>query len=416
MKVRLEIQRIVRAHTGVVLARLVRTVRDLDLAEDALQEALLAALHTWPSDGIPDNPRAWLIASARHKAIDELRRRSHRARKAEELQWLAILQNEARTPDEPEGPIRDDMLRLIFTCCHPALAPEARVALTLRSIAGLETEEIARAFLVPTPTMAQRLVRAKKKIKTAKVPYRVPRAGEIRGRTNEVLAVVYLVFNEGYTATRGDELVRRDLCGVAISLGRSLARLLPDSAEVFGLLGLMLLHDARSEARCSPQGDLVLLDDQDRTRWHRGQIKEGLEITQHALGLPGLGTYALQAAIAAVHAEADSREQTDWRQIVGLYDLLYARTPTPVVALNRAVAVAMHQGPTAGLHLLASLAEPLDTYHLFHSAHADLLRRLGRHDEAAEAYRRALATPSNEAERRFLEGRIASLSIDEPSD
>ena len=408
MKARVEIQRIVRAHTGAVLARLVRSVRDLDLAEDALQEALIAALNTWPTDGLPDRPEAWLLTSARHKAIDELRRRTLRANKADELQWLATLQQDAEGP-RLDGPIRDDMLRLIFTCCHPALAPEARVALTLRVIAGLETDEIARAFLVPTPTMSQRLVRAKRKIKAAKVPYRVPNAGELRERTNEVLAVVYLIFNEGYAATQGAELVRRDLCGIAIRLGRSLTNLLPELSEVFGLLGLMLLHDARSSTRATPSGDLVLLEDQDRTRWNRKQIEEGLAVTQHALTLAKPGTYALQAAIAAVHAEAPSSADTDWRQIVGLYDLLYARNGSPVVALNRAVAVAMRDGPEAGLTLMDALAEPLDDYHLFHAARADLLRRLGHTDAAAEAYRRALGGPTNDAERRFLSARLSAM-------
>ena len=411
MKARLEIQRTVREHTGWVLARLVRTVRDLDLAEDALQEALIAALHTWPRDGVPDNPRAWLVSSARHKAIDELRRRTMRAQKAEELEWLATLQKEAGDPDL-EGPIRDDMLRLIFTCCHPALSPEARVALTLRAIAGLETEEIARAFLVPNATMAQRIVRAKKKIKAAKVPYRVPDADSLQARTGEVLAVIYLIFNEGYSATSGTELVRRDLCGVAIRLGRALAGLLPHDGEVVGLVGLMLLHDARSEARSSATGDLILLADQDRSRWKQAQIEEGLRTVQHGLQLGSPGPYVLQAAIAAVHSEAKTSAQTDWAQIVGLYECLLAAVPTPVVALNRAVAVAMHEGPEAGLTLLEALAEPLATYHLYHATQADLLRRLGRKQEAAQAYARALAAPCNDAERRFLEARLASVNED----
>ncbi len=410
MKARLEIQRIVRAHTGSVLARLMRTVRDLDLAEDALQEALEAALKAWPQEGVPNNPHAWLVGTARHRAIDELRRRTMRARKTEELQWLATLQAETQAGGPVADPIRDDMLRLIFTCCHPALSPEARVALTLRTIAGLQTDEIARAFLVPTATMAQRLVRVKKKIRAANVPYRVPGASEMGERTAGVLAVVYLVFNEGYSATQGQHLVRRDLCGVAIRLGRSLARLLPDRSEVFGLLGLMLLHDARCEARCTPEGDLVLLDDQDRSTWNQHQIEEGLAVTQHALRLPGPGPYALQAAIAAVHAEAPTSADTDWRQIVGLYDLLQARLASPVVALNRAVAIAMRDGPRAGLALVDELEAPLRSYHLFHAARADLLRRLDRPRDAADAYRQALANPCHEAERRFLERRLASLT------
>ena len=409
MKARVEIQRTVRAHSGWVLARLMRTVHDLDLAEDALQEALLAALRTWPTDGVPDNPRAWLVSSARHKVIDELRRRTLRARKAEELQWLASLQQEVWTP-EIEGPIRDDMLRLIFTCCHPALSFEARVALTLRAIAGLETEEIARAFLVPPPTMAQRIVRAKKKIKAANVPYRVPDGEAIAERTREVLAVVYLIFNEGYSATAGAELVRRDLCKVAIRLGRSLVRLLPDDGEVFGLLALMLLHDARSDARSTDSGDLILLLDQDRSRWHRSQIEEGLRVVERALRLDSPGPYALQAAIAAVHSEAPNGDATDWAQIVALYDCLLACVPSPIVALNRAVAVSMHQGPNAALGLLDGLEEPLAHYHLFHATRADFHRRLGRRQDAARAYERALASPCNDAERKFLQGRLAALS------
>lgn len=408
MKVRLEIQRAMREHSGSVLARLVRSVRDLDVAEDALQDAFVAALHAWPKDGVPDNPRAWLLASARNRAIDELRRRTMRSSKTDELEWLANLERDMGEP-ELGGPIRDDMLRLIFTCCHPALAPEARVALTLRAIAGLETEEIARAFLVGTPTMAQRLVRAKKKIRAAGVPYRVPKANAIEARTKEVLAVVYLIFNEGYTATHGEELVRRDLCGVAIRLGRSLAQLLPNHGEVLGLVGLMLLHDARSAARANDTGELVLLDDQDRRRWHQPQIEEGLAVTQQALRLARPGPYALQAAIAAVHAEAPTSQDTDWKQIAALYEYLLARAPTPVVALNRAVAVAMDQGPEAGLALLSDLEKPLADYHLFHAARADLLRRLGRYEEAKDAYNRALAAPCNDAERRFLEARRASL-------
>ena len=407
MKARLEVQRVVREHSGWVLARLVRTLQDLDLAQDALQEALLAALHQWPSEGVPDEPRAWLVRSARNKAIDELRRRTMRTNKAVELTWLAQLEREVGMP-QLDGPIRDDMLRLIFTCCHPAIAPEARVALTLRTVAGLETEEIARAFLVPNATMAQRLVRAKKKIRDAKVPYRVPGVQAIEERTREVLAVVYLIFTEGHSASSGAQVVRRDLCHVAIRLGRSLAELLPEHGEVFGLLGLMLLHHARSEARTTPAGDLILLEEQDRSLWNYASIEEGRRMTERALRL-GADAYALQAAIAAVHSEAATSRDTDWRQIVGLYDRLVERAGTPVVQLNRAVAVAMWQGPAAGLELLGQFEEPLANYHLFHAARADLLRRLGRSAEAAAAYRRALDAPSNDADRRFLMARLAAI-------
>lgn len=408
MKTRLEIQRVVREHHGWVLARLVRTVRDLDLAEDALQEALLAALKQWPESGVPPTPRAWLVAAARNKIIDELRRKTRLNHKGPELQWLAALEQEAREPDV-EGPIRDDMLRLIFTCCHPALAPEARVALTLRVIAGLETEEIARAFLVGAPTMAQRLVRAKRKIQDAGVPYAVPKAEALPQRLAEVLAVIYLIFNEGYAATRGQQIVRGDLCQVAIRLGRALVTVLPEHGEVYGLMGLMLLHDARAAARAGPSGDLILLHEQDRTLWRRPQIQEGIAFVQHGLQHPPAGPYAVQAAIAAVHAEAEEAEQTDWAQIVGLYDYLMLRGPTPVIALNRAVAVAMHHGPEAGLRLLDGLSDQLSDYHLFFSTQADLHRRLGHRAQAAEAYRRALALDCNDAERRFLERRLREL-------
>ncbi|MCA9551346.1 MAG: sigma-70 family RNA polymerase sigma factor [Myxococcales bacterium] len=407
MRARLEIQRLAREHHGWVLARLVRTVRDLDLAEDALQDALLAALRQWPEAGIPDDPRAWLVSAARNKAIDALRHRALRTKKAEELGWLEALRAEVAAP--PEGPIRDDMLRLVFTCCHPALSLEARVALTLRAVAGLETEEIARAFLVPVPTMAQRLVRAKNKIKAAGIPFAVPGASDMPPRLESVLAVLYLVFNEGYAATSGAELVRRDLCGVALRLARALAELLPQEGEVLALYGLMLLHDARAEARSTPAGDLVLLADQNRARWDRAQVARGLDAVQHSLRLGAAGVYTVQAAIAAVHAEAETAEDTDWPQIVGLYDALMARAPTPVVALNRAVAVAMARGPAAGLALLEELAGPLAEYHLYHAARADLLRRMGARAEAAAAYRRALETPCNAAERRFLEGRLAAV-------
>jgi len=409
MDPRAEVQRVVRQHYGWVLARLMRSVHDIDLAQDALQQALEAALMQWPRGGLPESPRAWLVAAAKNRAIDELRRRTLHANKEDEIAGLHAL---TRTSDDPrdDQPIRDDMLRLVFTCCHPALGREAQVALTLRTIAGLETEEIAKAFLVPVSTMAQRLVRAKTKIRVAQVPYVVPSAEDWGDRLAGVLAVVYLVFNEGYVATHGQQLIRRDLCRIAIGLGRELCEMMPDSAEVDGLLALMLLTDSRSEARTSPTGDLVLLEDQDRRRWDRAQIDEGRSLTKRAVALPGPGPYALQAAIAAVHAEASDASATDWPQIVALYGELFTRAPTAVVALNRAVAIAMAFGPERGLSEMASLEEALAGYYLYYSARADLLRRLGRDGEAIAEYRRAIAACQNETERRFLERRVRALA------
>jgi len=393
-----------RQEYGRILASLIRVVRDFDLAEDSLQEAFAAALAQWPAQGPPQNPVAWLITTARHKAIDQLRRRELAERKRDDIAAL-VAQRE-------DTPVPLDMLRLIFTCCHPALAPEAQVALTLRTICGLSTEEIARAFIVPTPTLAQRLVRAKAKIKGARIPYEVPGDDELAERLDAVLAVIYLVFNEGYAASFGAELVRADLCAEAIRLGRLLVELLPAEPEPKGLLALMLLHDARRATRTDDDGAIVLLEDQDRSRWDRPKITEGAALVEHALHGRPPGQYAVQAAVAALHAQARSASATDWRQIAALYGVLMSIHPSPVVELNRAVAIAMADGLEHGLALLDTIHLP--GYHLLPAARADLLRRLGRHTEAADAYRQALALVTNEAERRFLERRLAEVTRPAP--
>ncbi len=404
----MDLDRFFREERGRILASLIRLLGDFDRAEEAMQDAFAIAAETWPRQGIPASPRAWIVGIARHKALDRLRRERIFAAKAPLLREEETVGSAADAADE----LPDDRLRLVFTCCHPALALEAQIALTLHTLGGLTTEELARAFLVPVPTMAQRLVRAKRKIRDAAIPYRIPARDELPERIDGVLATLYLIFNEGYAASSGEALVRRDLSAEAIRLARVLAELLPEELEPRGLLALMLLADARREARVDRNADLVLLEDQDRSKWDRAEIEEGLALVPSALTGRPPGPYALEAAIAALHARAPRAADTDWRQIAAIYAVLESVRPSPVVALNRAVAVAMEEGPQAGLSLVGEIERSgaLDGYYLLPAAKADLLRRLGRHAEAATAYRKALELVSTAPERRFLARRLDEVT------
>ena len=400
-----------RTDWGRIVATLIRSFGDFDVAEEAAQDAFAAAINQWPSEGVPNAPAAWIIQTAKHKAIDRLRRQTRFQEKVES--YASEIASTAEQPDPFNNAIADDRLRLIFTCCHPALAPEAQIALTLRTLCGLQTEEIARAFLVPPTTMAQRLVRAKRKIRDAGIPYKVPDSAEISERLDAVLTVIYLVFNEGYASTQGAQLVRDELCAEAIRLVRIVRMLMAPlpPAEVTGLLALMLLHHSRREARASKDGDLIVLEEQDRSRWRQDEITEALPFVRQALISPDAGSFTFQAAIAAEHCRARKPEDTDWRQIVAFYNRLQILQPTPIISLNRAVAVAMADGPQHGLALIDQIVAggELDDYHLLHAARADLLRRLGSVEEALENYARALELTTNESEKRFLEKQVRKL-------
>lgn len=413
------VEALYRSDWGRIVATLIKLLGDFDLAEEYAQEAFAAALDQWPTAGVPEFPRAWIVQTARHKAIDRLRRQTLFTEKIQS-QLVHDLASATTEPQYQTSEIPDERLRLIFTCCHPALAPEAQVALTLRTLCGLETDEIARAFLVPTPTMAQRLVRAKRKIRDARIPYVVPEANQIAERLDAVMTVIYLVFNEAYAATRGERLIRTDLAAEAIRLGRLVRTLMSPSlgdappAEATALLALMLLHDSRRESRIDEEGDVVLLEEQDRSRWNQPQIAEALPLAAEALR-GRAGAYALQAAIAAEHCKASRAEDTNWREIVRLYGELERLEPSPIVVLNRAVAIAMAQGPRSGLAIVDTLAASgdLDNYHLFHAARADLLRRIGSREEAAKSYGRALELVTNDRERRYLQRRLQDMQPSE---
>ena len=407
----MDFEKLHREESGRILSTLIRLLGDFDLAEEMLQEAYAAALQKWPAEGAPANPRAWLISTARHKAIDRLRRERTFEKKSQEIYKTSELSAPPAAELENEM-FPDDRLRLIFTCCHPALDNDAQVALTLRTVCGMTTDEISKAFLVPVQTMAQRIVRAKRKIRDAGIPYREPLQEDLQERVDSVLLVLYLIFNEGYLASSGDGLVRRELCAEAIRLGRVLCGLLPRQAEARALLGLMLLQNSRSDARVTADGELVLLDEQDRNLWRWDEIREGTELVQSALRSGAAGVYAIQASIASVHANARTAKETDWRQIVELYDVLLRENPSPVIEVNRAVAVAMAGSIEDGLAVLDSLENQheLTDFHLLPAARADLLRRLGRESEAANAYRRALSLATNDVERRFLSRRLATLT------
>jgi RNA polymerase sigma-70 factor (ECF subfamily) len=404
------VEAVFRAESGRIIAGLIRVSRSFDLAEEAMQDAFAAAIVSWDAGGVPDNPAAWITAAARRKLIDYARREQTRRNHEDQLLYESLCRSSA-IDEEMSRPFADDRLSLIFTCCHPAINMQAQVALTLRTLGGLTTSEIARAFLLPEPTLAQRLVRAQRKIQQARIPYQVPDAGSLPERLSAVQAVLYLIFNEGYSASSGDSLVRRELCAEAIRLARTLVELMPENPESMALLALMLLHDSRRDARSSEDGQLVALEEQDRSLWHHEQIAEGIHLVERALGRRNVGPYQLQAAIAAVHAEARTAGETDWKQIAALYALLNVSQPSAIVSLNHAVAVAMSESLERGLALIDELGSSgeLDSYHLYHAARADLLRRMGRHREALASYHRGLALTTNAVELRYLRRRIFEI-------